>query len=148
EGEDLNKTYEKIEKEKIEYFKKMIAMNAQDTIKEPTPMAIKNKLFNELLIFFIKTAVITFMIFILIIASQPVVDSSLNSGLNVIFHKGKSAVTQFTAKLSSKLSSLPQADKEKMKTELRKLVQEIKPFTDELKILFEDTKTEFEYNKE
>lgn len=134
EGESLKETYEKLEKEKESYFRRAIEMNVEDSIKEPTSISLRKKISIDLFMFFTKTAIISLIIAILLVGTLPIFGSLINSSINAIPGQTKSLVLKF----SDKLSNMPQDKKDEIMLKLRKIVQEIKPFTDEVKVLFED----------
>lgn len=134
EGESLNETYEKLEKEKELYFRKAIEMHVEDSIKEPAPILLRQKILTDLFMFFTKTAIISVIVAIMLVGTLPIFGSLINGSINAIPRQTKSLVLEF----SDKLSNMPQDKKDEIVLKLRKIVQEIKPFTDEVKVLFED----------
>lgn len=134
EGKDLKETYEKLEKEKELYFRRAIEMNEQDSIKEPTFILLRKKIFADLFMFFTKTAIISVIIAILLVGTLPIFGSLINSSINAIPGQTK----LFVLKYADRLTTIPQDQKDEVRIKLRKIVQELKPFADEVKVLFED----------
>ncbi|OGD63369.1 hypothetical protein A2160_02700 [Candidatus Beckwithbacteria bacterium RBG_13_42_9] len=130
EDKNLNTAYKKLEEEKRKYFKQILELNAQETIKEPLPIVIKNKLLAELVTFFLKTVIVLALLFILFVASFPFFRQIPNLALN--------SLIQFSNKATTNLKNTPPQEKEKELTNLREVIQDIKPFTDEIKVLWKN----------
>jgi hypothetical protein len=133
---DLGGAYTKLEKEKETYFRRIIEMNAQDTIKEPTPVLLRKKISLDLIMFSIKTLIIAITFAVVIIASQPILDSFISHELMTLRLKAKTLMLQLPAKVDSKLKSLTPEQKQAFRLQLKSMVQEVKPFVNELQLLW------------
>ena len=135
ENEDLDKAYKKLEKDKVLYFKKVIKLDAQDTVKEPMHLVERKKLFSDLSAFFIKMCLIAVVFLITIFASLPFVDSFVVSRINKL---PVTLIREIPNKIFNKIENMSVEKKEQRILELRKMVQQLKPFIDEVHILFDD----------
>ena len=135
ENEDLDEAYKKLEKDKVLYFKKVIKLDAQDTVKEPMHLVERGKLFSDLSAFFIKVCLITFVFLITIFASLPFVDSFV---VHRISQLPVTLIREIPNKIFNKIENMSVEKKEQRILELRKMVQQLKPFIDEVHILFDD----------
>jgi hypothetical protein len=136
EDRDLGMAYTKLEKEKEAYFRRIIEMDAQDTIKEPASVLLRRKIPLDLFMFFIKTLIIAVTFTVVIIASQPVLDSFISHELLTLRLKAKTFMLEFPAKVDSKLKSLTPEQKEAFRLQLRSMVGELRPFVSELRLLW------------
>ena len=110
----LEKAYEKLELEKEKYFQEMIESGSQSYIREPEAVKLKkSNLFNSLLPFMIKLAIIVFVG----VVGMQVVEGRIKSLGHKIFNKhnisekAHSVVTD----LNNKLKSMPPERKEEIR---------------------------------
>ncbi len=130
EGKDANEACKKLENEKEVYFKRMIESGNQEMIKEPLPLRARNKLLEELGMFFAKTFIAGALITVFVLGSLPFVDDVLiGRRLNQIPTKIRVAAEHYV----DKLAAMSPEDREQTRQKLRKIIQEIRPFLDELK---------------
>jgi len=142
EEKSLSEAYEKLEKEKEKFFKKIIELNAIDTVREPAPVMFRKKLFTDLAMFFTKTLIIISICSAAFIGTLPFVNAFVANRISGIPGDAiKGLVTNLSYRLNYKLNNMTREDKEKMRLELRKTIKEIKPFVDEIKVLFKDEAT-------
>ncbi len=129
-GKDVNEAYKNLENEKEVYFKKMIESDNQEMIKEPLPLKVRNKLLEELGMFFAKTFIVALIIAVFVLGSLPFVnDVLITSRLNRIPSQIKAMADLF----ADKLDTMSPKDREQLKQKLRKINLELRPFLDELK---------------
>jgi len=136
EDRDLGEAYTKLEKEKETYFRRIIEMNAGDTIKEPTPILLRKKISLDLIMFSIKALIIAIIFAVVIIASQPILDSFISHELMTLRLKAKTLMLELPAKVDAKLKSLTPEQKQAFRLQLRNMIQEAKPFINELQLLW------------
>lgn len=130
EAKNLKDAYRNLEKEKDLYFKRIIFLDAQDTVKEPLIISLRKKLLEELLIFFIKTLIIVFIFILIFFLSLPYINRSINQLPN----KMANCVINF----SEKLENMSLENKERIRLHLKNISQELKPYADEVKVLWQD----------
>lgn len=136
EGRTLTDAYDKLGNEKEEYFKRIIKLNAQDTVKEPAPVVLRKKLFQNLISFFGKALIVLICIFIILsfmLKSLPIISEAISQVPRGTYSFGRELSTKFFVGLDN----LSAEDKDKIRKKLRMRLQQIKPFVDELRIFFE-----------
>jgi hypothetical protein len=134
-GKDVNEAYKNLEKDKEDYFKKMIEFDDQEAIKEPLGLRARNKLLEELGMFFARTFIIGFIITFFVLGSLPFVnDVLISSRLNRIPSQMKLMADLF----AEKLDTMSPKDREQLRQKIRKINLELRPFLDELKAPAED----------
>ncbi len=141
ESEDLCNGFEKLEEKKKLLFSDMINAKAEDIINEPISSSIKNS-FSELPLFCIKTLIVFFLfaslLSVIFIGTLPLANSIINR-----IPRGVVASSYaFANKVNTKLATLSDEDKQKLRIKYRKILHEIKPFVDETRLIFEDMKKE------
>lgn len=149
EGENLSEAYEKLEKEKAVYFKKVIELDVRDTIEEPAPIKLRKKLFTDLPLFFIRLSIIVFVVGILLFVSvsiaSPVVSSQLRQiprqTMDYVLEESMVFVAELPGRINDALNNMPAEKKEEIRLELRDAIQQAKPFIDEFRVLLEDENT-------
>ncbi|MFC1694319.1 hypothetical protein ACFL1R_12540 [Candidatus Latescibacterota bacterium] len=147
EDENLEKAYEKIEKAKIIYFKKMIEMDSQDLIKEPGTSHVKQQKsfsipnFNLLLIPVILLIVIMIAAlaggFIMINSSKFAIAAN-NIAQGAVYGAMYAAELSIRQKFVDS-NAMSDEDKENLRMKVRKTAKNLKPYFDELRILYDDT---------
>jgi len=136
EGKTLTDAYDKLDNEKEEYFKRIIALNAQDTVKEPAPIVLRKKLFNNLILFFSKALIVLICIFIIfsfMLKSLPIITEAISQVPRATYSFGRELSTKFFVGLDN----LSVEDREKIRKKIRLRVKQIKPFVDELRMFYE-----------
>jgi hypothetical protein len=128
EGSNLNEAYEKLEKEKKEFFRKAIEINAQNEIEPPASLKIKIKknLLDTFGPFLIKLSIVFAACFILLTLTAAVAKFVSNEVRGIPYA------------IIGKVNSMSAKDIEKEKLLIRETVKKVKPFTDEVKVLFKD----------
>jgi hypothetical protein len=137
-GNDLKEAYKKIEQEKTKYFKRVINLGAEDTVKEPTFLAVKNKILTDLVLFFTKTLIVFFILFLLVLSGLPFLTNFFTNSIKQI----PNTVSNLIFDYSDRLIKLPQDNKNKLRLRLKNVVKEIKPFTDEIQPLWQATQSD------
>lgn len=136
ESEELNNAYEKLEKEKKQFFADMISAKSEDAINEPRSKVIKKNFFSELPIFCIKIMIIFFvctsLLGVLFIGTLPFANSIVTG----IPRKAVISVHAITTKVNAKLTNLTSDQKLKMRMQFRKFLLEAKPFIEDIKTVF------------
>ena len=130
EDKTLAGAYEKLDNKKEKYFKRVIELDAQGTVKEPVAIVLRKRLFMDLISFFSKSIIILiclFVIFSFMLGSLPDISKKI----------GYSFAKQLSTEIFTKLDNITIEDKEKIRLKIRKSLQQIKPFVDEFRILFE-----------
>ncbi|PIS09191.1 hypothetical protein COT75_02940 [Candidatus Beckwithbacteria bacterium CG10_big_fil_rev_8_21_14_0_10_34_10] len=130
ENKSLDGAYKDLEREKEKYFKNIIKLKAEDTVRKPVGLTVRKKLFNELTLFFVKFLIILFAFLLVFLSTLPLIIRSLGQLPN--------KVTEVVTSLSDRLEAMPDENKEKLRLKLKQMAKELKPMTDELKILWED----------
>ena len=130
EGKSVNEAYENLDKMKRSYFTKMIDIGAEDTIREPVTVQFRKKIFTDLLMFFIKASIVTFLVIILSLPLVMIIDQLPMRTVNRCINIPKA--------VNYKIKNMSQDEKEKMRMKLRDAMQNMKPFVDEIKVLWED----------
>ena len=136
EGKTLTDAYDKLANEKEEYFKRIIALNAQDTVKEPAPVVLRKKLFQNLIFFFGKaliTLICIFIIFSFMLKSLPIITEAISQVPRATYSFGRELSTKFFVGLDN----LSVEDKAEIRKKIRMRVKQIKPFVDELRMFYE-----------
>jgi len=129
DGKDANEAYKGLEHEKEVYFKRMIESGNQEMIKEPLALKARNKLFEELALFFAKIFITVSIIAFFVLGSLPFInDVFISSRLNRI----PSQIKSMAELLADKLDSMSEKDKVQIKLKIRKINHELRPFLDEL----------------
>lgn len=134
-GETPGEAYEMLEKEKESYFKNAIDLGIQDTLKEPNAITMRNKLYTDTAVFFIKMAIVTVILASTIICSRSFIEIAVSRAVNKFPDKAFVFVSELSDKIDNKLDSMSAEDKEKVRLKIRKAVGDIKPFIDEVKAL-------------
>jgi len=143
ESTTLAGAYETLEDEKESYFKKMIAMDAENDIRKPAGLQMKRKLSEELLSFSIKILVVVFFLGALLIGSRFFVD-------HLVYERAvqlRSAVGAYVTGMplvvlreySTRFNRMTPDQKERLLAELRRLSLQLKPFIGEIRVLFQDS---------
>lgn len=130
EGKSLDGVYKNLERQKQRYFKNIIKLDAVDTVKKPLALAVRKKLFNELILFFVKALLVFFALLLVLLSSLPLILHSLGQFPN--------KATETVVSFSDRLEAMPEENKKELQLKLRQIAKELKPMTDELKILWED----------
>ena len=142
EDKDLDIAYKKLEEEKVLYFKKAKELDVLDTVKNPISLVATKTLFGDLSAFFVKVCLVALIILITIFASLPFVDSfvfrRINNLPNVAYEGVRTFIKEIPSKISNKVDNMSPEEKEEKILELRKMVQQLKPFIDEVSVLLDD----------
>lgn len=133
EGKSASEAYEKLEQEKIKYFKRVLAIDAGDTVMEPAAVRIRKRFLEDLLIFGSKTLVVAVIFGIFLSLFLPVIDVFITTRLSPI-----KSLESVIRQIEGKLSNMSEKDQEKAKIKLRKIAENIKPLVTEIKVIFED----------
>ena len=136
DGKTLTDAYEKLENEKEEYFKRIIKLNAQDTVKEPAPVVLRKKLFQNLISFFGKaliTLICIFIIFSFMLKSLPIITEAISQVPRATYSFGRELSTKFFVGLDN----LSVEDKMEIRKKIRMRLNQIKPFIDEVRKFIE-----------
>jgi hypothetical protein len=136
EGNTPDDVYEKLESEKEEYFKRIIKLNVQDTVKEPAPVVLRKKLFQNLISFFGKaliTLICIFIIYSFMLKSLPIITEAISQVPRATYSFGRELSTKFFVGLDN----LSVEDKAEILKKIRMRLQQIKPFVDELRMFYE-----------
>ena len=128
EGSNLNEVYERLEKEKKEYFRKAIEINAQNEIEPPASLKVKIKknLLHAFSPFFIKLSIVFVACFILLSLAAAVAKFVSNEVRGIPYV------------IIGKINSMSEKDMEREKLLIRETVKKVKPFVDEVKVLFKE----------
>ena len=128
EGNNLNEAYERLEREKKEYFRKAIKINAQNEIEPPASLQVKIKknLLNTFGPFFIKLSVVFVACFILLSLAATIAKFASNEIRGIPYV------------IIGKINSMSEKDMVKEKLLIRETVKKVKPFVEEVKALFKD----------
>ncbi len=145
EGDTLNEAYEKIHKEKEQYFKKAIESDALHLVKEPQYLVKKEKLFRDLPQFFAKVLIITviFAFMANVVVGSIIGKLSFNMGelaTNSINQIALNSLKQLRI-LNHRFNTTSESRKEEIRLRLRQKVRQMKPFIDELRVLLEEDGT-------
>lgn len=130
EDELLDKAHEKLEKTKEKYFRDAIERGYKDYIKEPETKKIILKDTYGLIPFFVKLTVVLVIFLFSVIAV-------LNTAPKLIKSKVKVLVTEperFLLRFNEIMEGMTDEQKEKIKRNLRKAAENIKPYADELHV--------------
>ena len=136
EGKTPDDVCKKLESEKEEYFRRVIELNAQDTVKEPVAVVLRKRLFLDLISFFSKALIVLiclFAIYSFIIWSLPAISQKIGQ----IPRETYSFARQLSTEIFTGLDNLSAEDKERIREKIRKRLHQIKPFVDELRVFFE-----------
>lgn len=133
EGKSASDAFEKLEQEKVQYFKRVLAVDAEDTVREPSAVTIKKRFKEGLLLFGAKTLVAGVIFGIIVSVLLPSIDVFVSTRTNPI-----RVMVGMIRQVDEKLSSMSEKEQEEIKIKLRGIVQKIKPLTDEVKIIFDD----------
>lgn len=136
EDTSLLEAYKKLEKEKEKYFKNIILLKAEETVKEPTPLLIRKKIFIDLFTFFIKTLIVIFIIALVLLISLPYISKRIKNLPN----KSADLIVEF----SEKLNNMPEENKQKIQKSIKDMVKELKPYSDEVRVLWRDDEVDIE----
>jgi hypothetical protein len=127
-GKDVNEAYKNLENEKEAYFKKMIEADNQEMIKEPLPLKVRNKLLEELGMYFAKTFISVLIITVFVLGSLPFVNDVLISSR---FNRIPSQIMAMAELFADKLDTMSPKVREQLRQKLRKINLELRPFLDE-----------------
>lgn len=133
EGKSASEAYEKLEQEKALYFKRLLAIDAANTVKEPWPITIRKRFQEDILLFGAKTLVVGIIFGIIALIFLPVLDVFVSTRIDPMISLGGMA-----KRIDDKLNNMSEKDLEEKKNLIKRIVLKVKPFTDEIKILFED----------
>ncbi len=154
ESEDLSKAYEKLEEKKKQLFSDMIISESEDAISIPRSKIIKKNSFFELPLFCIKTLLVFFvcisLLGVMFIGTLPLLNSLVISMPARIKTSTYALVSEATTKatnalvsktmttVQTKLMNLTYDEKQKLRSQYRKFLEEVKPFFDVTKTVFEE----------
>ncbi|MFC1509186.1 hypothetical protein ACFL60_05820 [Candidatus Omnitrophota bacterium] len=142
EAKTINEAYENLDEEKEKYFQKILEFEAHDIVKKPISHPLVKSIFSETVSYIadiikptlkISTAlfIITLLGYVLI---MPLTNKFINVNMSKIAYSGMLQV----AKIMKIHISMSDELKESKIENLRKYIQEIKPFVDEIKVLWEE----------
>ncbi len=143
----LDEAYKKLESAKEALFSNATHMDVLNFIKTPASISFRKKLFLELTMFFTKTLLIVFLFVVFSVATLPFVQVVLIKGLNLspikelsanVYNKLRVIPYESSVNIYNKLKDMSDEDKEKMRLDFRKILQDIKPFVDEIRNLSRD----------
>ncbi len=125
EHKSLDQAYSNLELEIDKYFQRMIELDCQDKIIKPHSNTTQ-KWINDLLLFSSKLLIVLFIVgaaSVYFLQSIPakVINQSLNA-LDLLVRE---------------INQMPEDQKERIKTRLKKAINEIQPFVAELGVLFD-----------
>lgn len=138
EDTTLNQAYEKLEKEKENYFRKMIEWGYQDYIRKPGGTKKEKKDVNDLSPFFIKFAIVLITLLMFFAFTGM---ATLNVASELIKNKVKTLLKEpdrFLVKFNEMMANKTDEQKEELKRQVRHAVENIKPYADELGVLFKE----------
>jgi len=142
EGKSASDAFEKIEQEKEQYFKRVLAVDAGDTVSEPLAVTRRKRFKEDILLFGAKTLVVGVIFGIIVSVLLPSIDifvstriNRINQMINQIDPVKYMEIT--VGKVDKRISSMSEKEREDTRIKLRKMVQKIKPFADEVRILFD-----------
>ncbi len=139
EGESTSDAYEKLERDKLEYFKRALMVDAGSTVREPLATTVRRRFVDDLLLFGAKALVVGVIFGIIMLILVPSIDVFLDRRINQMTYLVDSlAGMGIVGRIDDKLSHMSEAQLEELRSKLRRTVLRIKPLTDELKILFQD----------
>jgi hypothetical protein len=133
EDPSASDVFEKLEKEKAQYFKRAVAVDAGDTVREPLAVTIRNRFKEDILLFSAKTLAVGAIFGIIMMILLRSIDVFVSTRINPIKIMGV-MITQ----IDDKLNSSSEKKQEAWRSKLRGMVQKIKPLVDEVRILFDD----------
>ncbi len=139
-GKSLDEAYEKLIKEKEEYFNNIINLNLEETVNEPASVKLRKKQYYGIFDFLIKKAV-SFILFIVIfiLLFLPVLssfDKFISNKLKI--NLSSETIMKAIDKVDHKLANMSEKDQDEIKIKLRRIANKLKPMADELKKIIED----------
>ena len=135
EDESIEDAYKKLEAEKEKYFKEMIELDLAEHIGSPERTEITKSFISTLMPFIAKCAIVCFFIFL----TGLVVTRRVSHIIHPLVPGSYPSIVRdsFSSSLQ-KIDSMSEEEKEKVKLELQRAVQQLKPFVDEVKLLWQD----------
>lgn len=126
EDKDLNNAYERLEKEKQEYFRKTVEMNLQDTVEPPAlpGVKIKKNLLSEFAPFITKLCIIFLAGFLFLNLTAAIV------------RYASYEIRGIPYEIINKMNNMPEEEIQRRKLLLRGALNKLKPFIDEFKAAF------------
>ncbi len=146
-GETFDEVYEKLEKEKENFFEKAIEMDEQDIIKEPRSLNTREKRSSDLFQFLTKLSLISCIIGILIYIFINIIIGKISTEANEFISQNIN-IKRLIIRHGDKYSTYTEVEKEKTRLRLRKYIQQIKPLIDEIMLLWEDENKKEHVDKE
>ena len=133
EGKSASEAYENLEQEKAQYFKRVLAVDAEDTVIEPLVVTRRKRFKEELLQFAGKTLIVGLIFGVILSVLFPSIDAFVNSRINPIKIGGV-----MIRQVNKKFSGMSELEQEKIRMQIRGILQKIKPFVDEVRMVFDD----------
>lgn len=137
DGSSLETAFKNL-KEKFEDHKRIAA---EFEIKiQPTPVQVRNRIKEELKIFFIKTAIVSLIVVVLTVMFTPVFTSIVRHEIKNTFGIENKSIKDLTIRLpkefNNRWSTLTPDEVKELKEEWKKTFQTLAPFVSEAKINF------------
>ena len=144
EGQTAAEAYEKLERDKLEYFKRVLKVDAAGTVREPLATSVRRRFLDDLLLFGAKAIIVGVIFGIGLLILVPSIDVFVNtraSRVAPLLAAGMvDQIAGMVEQFDVRVSHMSEAQLVETKNKLRQAVLRMKPLTDELKILFEDDK--------
>ena len=133
EGKSASEAYENLEQKKTQYFKRVLAVDAQDTVIEPLVVTRRKRWKEDLILFGGKTLIVGVIFGIILSVLFPSIDAFINSRINPVKIGGV-----MIRQVNKKLSGMSESEQENIRIQVRGILQKIKPFVDEVRMVFDD----------
>ena len=155
EDESLEKAYDKLEKEKEKFFKKMIDNGLEDCIPEPGKIEVPKKPVFELQPFFVKLVIVLLLIGLAGGAGFKAVSSQIGKAnkavtklqtdiaddLRGVDERIVSSIAKAGFQVIDRINTFPEEKRDKLRGELQKSMIKLKPFIDDFMMLFDYPET-------
>jgi len=138
-GKTVNEAYEKLTVEKKKYFKNIIEFDLEETVNEPAAVTIRKKQYHEIVQFILKIFVVFVLIVIFFTALfLPVLSSFEKAVSRTAVSIPEKILPKVVEKMEGQLTKMTDKEKEEVRSRIRNVVTNLKPFADEFRVLFED----------
>ena len=133
EGKSPSEAYENLEQKKEQYFKRVLAVDAGDTVIEPLAITRRKRFKEDLLLFAAKTLIVGVIFGIIVSVLLPSIDVFVDKRINPV-----KFVAVMVRQVNKKLNSMSETEQQKMRMQFRGILQQIKPLVDEVRMVFND----------
>lgn len=143
-GENFSEAYESFQSSRRLYFEEMLTSNSEDYIPQPNKKQLRDKLKHNYYPFFLKLLfasvvfiVLTLLPFSLFNSLVEEIPDKLKASTEV-FRKPEPYIIEGLKKFNSEMEKIDPEKKSMILDELKKAVENLKPFTNEVGALFNE----------